>query len=72
MSVSNKIVFRAIPTTNFVLEADLNIMLSREEKRGGTMVKDSFREQVEDIMQEWEFFDIKPKRCKYTWTNKRK
>ena len=46
-------------------------MISPEEKRGGSIVQDPFGERLEDLMNTWKVIDIKPKKGKYTWSNKR-
>jgi hypothetical protein len=56
---------------NIILEGDLNVTLSLGEKKGGSIVRDPFREWVEDIILDWELEDIKPSRGNYTWSNKR-
>ena len=45
---------------NLILAGDLNITLSAKEKRGGSIVRDPLRENVEDIMRVWDLEDIKP------------
>ena len=56
---------------NVVLARDLNVILSQEEKIGGSLVKDPIREMVDDIILEWNLMDVKPSSGKYTWNNKR-
>jgi exonuclease III len=56
---------------NIILGGDLNVTLSQEEKRGGSIVRDPAREWVEDIITAWELIDIKPIKGHYTWSNKR-
>jgi ribonuclease HI/exonuclease III len=56
---------------NIVIGGDLNVTLSAEEKRGGSIVRDPAREWVEDLISTWDLMDIKPTRGRYTWTNKR-
>ena len=50
---------------------DFNIVLSREEKRGGNPIHDPLREILEDLISYWELMDVKPIKGKYTWYNKR-
>jgi hypothetical protein len=50
---------------------DLNLTLTVNEKKGGSIVRDQAREWVEDLMSTWELEDIKPVKGKYTWSNKR-
>ena len=56
---------------NIIIAGDLNITLSQEEKRGGSLVRDPIREIVDEIILEWDLMDIKPASGKYTWNNKR-
>jgi exonuclease III len=56
---------------NIILGGDLNVTLSTEEKRGGSIVRDPAREWVEDLISTWDLMDIKPSKGRYTWTNKR-
>ena len=46
-------------------------MLSLEEMRGVYIVWDASRESLEDLIIDWDMIDNKPKRGKYTWTNRR-
>ena len=56
---------------NVILAGDLNGILNQAEKRGGSVVKDPIREQVDDIILEWGLSDVIPAKGKYTWNNKR-
>jgi hypothetical protein len=56
---------------NIIIAGDLNVTLSIEEKKGGSLVRDPAREWVEDIILDWELEDIKPTTGKFTWSNKR-
>jgi exonuclease III len=56
---------------NSIVGGDFNVVLSNKEKRGGSIIKDPFKESMEDLIADWELVDIKPKIWKYTWTNKR-
>jgi hypothetical protein len=47
------------------------VILNNKEKRGGSTIKDPFREKMEDLIVEWDMVDIKPKKGKFTWSNKR-
>lgn len=57
---------------NLILADDMNITLSTAEKKGGLTGKDIFRSQVESLIQTWDLLDIKPKKGKFTWSNKRR
>ena len=50
---------------------DLNLILSENEKRGGSSSTDPIKDIVEDIIATWDLIDIKPTTGKYTWTNRR-
>lgn len=54
-----------------MLARDFNLTLVVNEKKGGKRVSDPFKELLEDIIQDWDLVDIKPKKGKYTWSNKR-
>ena len=53
-----------------IIVGEFNITISPEEKEKGPKVRDPFGERLEDIMNVWRLVDIKPKRDKYTWSNK--
>ena len=56
---------------NLILAGDMNVTLALWENKGGSPVRDSSREWVEDIMLDWDLDDIKPTSDKFTWSNKR-
>ena len=56
---------------NVIVAGDLNITLSQNEKRGGSISRDPFKDLVEDIISTWVLVDIKPTSGKYTWNNRR-
>ena len=56
---------------NIIISGDLNVTLAANEKKGGSIVRDPFREWIEDIILGWDLIDIKPSMGIFTWTNKR-
>ena len=56
---------------NVILAGDLNVILNQAEKRGGSLVREPIREQVDEIVMEWGLSDVIPAKGKYTWNNKR-
>ena len=56
---------------NIILASHLNIILNQAEKRGGSLVRDPIREQVDELVLDWEVSDVIPSKGKFTWTNKR-
>ena len=56
---------------NVILGGDFNVTLSQDERKGGSRVRDPFKEIVDDLILEWDLMDIKPSMGKYTWSNKR-
>ena len=51
---------------NIIIARDLNLVFNSKEKRGGNNSKDQMFSLVEDIMQQWDILDIKPKRGLFT------
>ena len=49
----------------------MNVILSQDEKRGGSLVRDPIREIVDETIMEWDLMDVKPTSGKYTWNNRR-
>jgi hypothetical protein len=47
------------------------VTLNHIEKRGGSFVKDPFRENMEDLLSTWDLVDIKPIKGLCTCSNKR-
>jgi hypothetical protein len=55
---------------NNIVAGDFNTTLCQKEKRGGSIVRDPFRERMEDLISLCDLTDVKPQKGKYTWTNK--
>ena len=51
---------------NIILADDLNVILNQAEKRGGSLVRDPIREQVDDLILDWDLFDVIPSKEKFT------
>jgi exonuclease III len=56
---------------NCIIAGDFNTTLHQGEKKGGSIVRDQFRENMEDLITDLDLFDVKPSKGKYTWSNKR-
>jgi hypothetical protein len=56
---------------NSIIARDYNVVLFNNEKRGGNIIRDPFREKMEELITEWDLIDIKQIKGKYTWTNQR-
>jgi hypothetical protein len=57
--------------TCLIIAGDSNITLHHKEKRAGNLVQYPSRYNLEDLISSLDLLDIKPKRNKYTWTNRR-
>ena len=49
--------------SNVILVGDINITLSLNEKKGGTVGKYYFQDSVEALIQSWDLIDFKPKKA---------
>ena len=56
---------------NAILAREKNVILSQDEKRGGSLVRDPIREIVDETILEWDLMDVNPTSGKYTWNNRR-
>lgn len=56
---------------NIILVGDFNLIFDPKEKRGGTSSRDHFLLFVEDLIQQWDLLDFKPKKELYAWSNNR-
>jgi exonuclease III len=55
----------------YIFVGDFNTTLHALEKRGGTIVRDSTREHMEELISDLDLVDIKPTSGRFTWSNKR-
>lgn len=55
----------------FIFFGNFNLTLYPWGKKGGTLVKDPFKEHMEDLISSFKLVDIKLMGKKYTWTNRR-
>ena len=51
---------------NTIIVGDINLVMNEKEKRGGRNIKDQKIYVVEDIIQQWNLMDFKPKKGLYT------
>jgi len=61
----------AYSLNNIIIVGDYNLILDPKEKRGGTSNRDCFLPLVENLIQQWDLMDFKPKKGLCTWTNNR-
>ena len=54
-----------------IIAGDFNTTKLSLEKRGGSIIRDSFGEKPEDLMADLDLLDPMPKNGKFTWSNKR-
>jgi hypothetical protein len=55
---------------NCIIAGDFNTTLHQEGKKGDSIVRDSFKECMEDLILELDLFDVQPNKGKYTWRKK--
>jgi len=51
-----------------IIVGDLNVTVHSSEKRGESVVRDPFREKLEELIVDWHLLDIKLIKGKYTGT----
>ena len=54
-----------------IIPRDFNTTKSSSKKRGGSIIRDSFGEKLEDLMAYLDLLDPMPKNGRFTWSNKR-
>ena len=54
---------------NVILAGDLHIILNQDEKRGGSVVRDPIKEQVNDIILDWGLSYIIPGVFPFGWND---
>jgi len=52
-----------------IIVGDFNTTMHTKEKRGGSIVRDPFREPMKDLVSGLDLFDVYPNKGKYTWSN---
>jgi len=55
---------------NYILGGDFNTTTSKKEKQGGLIVRDTFQENMEDLILNLNLFAVKNPKFLYTWNNK--
>jgi hypothetical protein len=55
---------------NWILGGDFNIILTLEEKRGGTRRLDQDSGKLRDIIEDLHLIDIETQNGTFTWSNK--
>jgi len=56
---------------NNIITVDLNIIRNNTKKRGGIYGRHPFRDNMEELILEWDLLDIPPQLGKFTWSNMR-
>jgi exonuclease III len=59
------------PPQNLIIVGDFNTTRGLKEKRGGSIVRDQFREKMDDLISDLDLFDVPPSKGMYTWNNRR-
>jgi hypothetical protein len=52
--------------SNSVIVGDYNVVLFNNDKKGKNIARDPFRENMEELIVEWDLIDINPIKGKYT------
>jgi hypothetical protein len=68
-SLSN--LLNTVDLSTCIIVGDLNTHLSQGNKKGGSKVRDSFSENLVDLISDWDMQDIKRIKGHYTWNNRR-
>jgi hypothetical protein len=55
---------------NCIIAGDFNTTLHQKEKKRCSIIRDPFREHMEDLVFEMDLFDFHPNKGKYMWSNK--
>jgi hypothetical protein len=56
---------------NCIIAGEFNTTLHQNDKNGGFIVRDHFRERIEDLISFLDMIDIQPNKGKFTWNNRR-
>jgi hypothetical protein len=58
-------------THNCIITGDFNTNMHQREKIGGSIVRDSSKENMEDLLSSLDLIDVPPSEGKFTWNNRR-
>jgi len=56
---------------NCITVRDFNTTMHPREKRGGSIVRDSSREKLENLIYTLDLIDVHPSKGRFTWNNRR-
>jgi hypothetical protein len=56
--------------TNCIIVGDFNTTILPKEKRGGSFFRNTYREQMEDLISLLELYDSNPTKGSFTWPNR--
>jgi hypothetical protein len=56
------------PPQNLIIPGDFNTTRAAMEKRGGSVVRDQFREILEDLISDPDLYDVPSSKGIFTWT----
>jgi exonuclease III len=59
------------PPQNLIIAGDFNTTRAGMEKIGGSVVRDQFRERLEDLISDLDLYDVPSSKGIYTWNNRR-
>jgi len=59
------------PPIYLIIVGDFNTTRGTKEKRGGSVVRDQFRERFDELLSDLDLFDVPSDKGMYTWNNRR-